>query len=180
MSVKTGLIFALMIYKGQMKVLELQMGAGLIRWQFCSFNYAVKVAAQLVRQSGLLFSWWISVSIEIIWGAVEIIWGASMMNHFHVLGSSEQFPKNVGMRWIKCDLEVLSHLEFGITRIIIIIWVSGLKEYRIYKNRALCTCIMLLSNFNALNEPLVKHDNTLTLWYRFIENEFPIFFQINV
>ena len=32
---------------------------------------------------------------------------------------------------------------------------------------------MLLRNFNAHNEPLVKHE---TLWYRFIENEFPILF----
>ena len=62
MSANTGLIFAFIIYKGYMKALELKLCAGLECWWFCSFNYAVKVAAELVRPPGLLLNYWFRLS----------------------------------------------------------------------------------------------------------------------
>ena len=61
-------------------------------------------------------------------------------------------------------LEVLSHFQLGMTRMGL-----GVKEYWIYKEWALCTCIMLLRKVNAHSEPLVKHVNMLKVKDIFLE-----------
>ena len=65
LSVNTGMIFTIIIYKGHMKALKYQMGTGLIYWLFCSFNYLIKVVAELVSPSGILFQVLIVINVYI-------------------------------------------------------------------------------------------------------------------